>query len=217
LDQLLGTTKEETKELALIVKGDVQGSCEGLINGLEKIKSEKVSIRVIHQGVGNISENDVLLAVASKAMVLGFKVKPEGKALDVAQKEEVEIRLYDIIYEAIQDVAKAMLGLVSPDILESYLGRALVRQIFQIPKIGKIAGCLIEDGKITRKAKVRVFRRGNKLFEGKMETLKRFQDDVSEVKQGFECGICVANFQDFEEGDIIEAFELKEVEATELT
>ena len=218
LDQLFSSLqKDEVAELSLIIKGDVQGSVEGLIHALEGIKSEKVQLRIIHSAVGGITENDVLLATASSAIIIGFRVRAEKPAHALAEREQVEIRYYSVIYEAIQDVEAAMLGLVAPEYKEAPLGKVTVRQVFQIPKIGKIAGSYVEDGKVTKDAKARVIRKGDVIFDGDIDTLKRFKDDVNEVKLGYECGIGLLGFEDFEENDQLEVYKMESVKPTKLT
>lgn len=217
LDQLFSNLKqEEHKELCVIIKADVQGSSEGLVFALNKIPSEKVHLRIIHQGVGNITENDVLLAAASDSIIIGFNVKPEPKAQNLAEQEGIEIRNYSIIYEVVKQIEAAMLGLVAPTLEERELGRAVVRQVFSVAKLGKVAGCVVENGMVKRDAHVRVMRGGNQIFEGKLQTLKRFKDDVNEVKNGYECGIGIHGFSDVQEGDTFNFYTFAEVQATEL-
>ncbi|PIE91424.1 MAG: translation initiation factor IF-2 [Acidobacteria bacterium] len=218
LEQLFSSVqKDEVAELSVIIKGDVQGSVEGLAHALEGIKSEKVNLRIIHQAVGSITENDVLLAVASNAVIIGFRIRAERPAHTLAEREQIEIRYYSIIYEAIQDIEAAMLGLVPPEYKEVNIGRATVRQVFQIPKIGNIAGSHIDDGKVTKDSKARVIRSGKTIFDGEVDTLKRFKDDVNEVKAGYECGIGMLGFSDFIEGDVLEIYKMESVKPTKLT
>ena len=204
------------KELPLILKGDVTGSVEVLADSLQKMSTEKVRIKVLHTGVGAITESDILLASASNAIVIGFNVRPERKAADLAEQDGVEIRLHSIIYELQDEIKKAMLGLLEPTIKENYVGRANVLNIFKIPKVGTIAGCRISDGSIKRDAEVRLMRDGAQLFKGKLASLKRFKDDAREVTNGMECGIGIAGFNDIQVGDTIEAFVTERV-AAELT
>ncbi|MGP8251460.1 MAG: translation initiation factor IF-2 [Terracidiphilus sp.] len=201
------------KDLPLIIKGDVTGSVEVLADSLGRMSTEKVRIKVIHSGVGSITESDVLLATASNAIIIGFNVRPERKAAELAQQENVEIRLHSIIYELQDEIRLAMLGLLEPTFKENYLGRAEVLNIFRIPKVGTIAGCRVQDGVIRRDAEVRVMRDGEQVFKGKIGSLKRFKDDAREVTNGMECGIGIANFSDLKEGDLIEAFSTEKMAA----
>lgn len=204
------------KDLPLILKGDVQGSVQVLSDSLSKMSTEKVRIKILHTGVGAITESDILLASASNAIVIGFNVRPERKAADLAEQEGVEIRLHSIIYELQDEITKAMLGLLDPVFKESYQGRALVQEVFRIPKVGTIAGCRVTDGSIRRDAEVRVMRGGEQVFKGKLASLKRFKDDAREVTNGMECGMGFAGFSDVQQGDQIEAFVTEKV-AAELT
>ena len=216
LDNLFSEMKSsEAKDLNLVVKADTRGSVEVIGHTLEKLSAEMVRIRVIHSGVGAISESDVLLASASQAVVIGFNVRPERSAQETAEREEVEIRLYTIIYELIDEIRQSMLGLLEPTIREKFLGRGEVRQIFKVSKIGTVAGCNISDGVITRNSELRLLRDNVVVHEGEVGSLRRFQEDVNEVKNGYECGISIANFNDIKMGDVIEAF-VKESVATEL-
>lgn len=216
LDNLFSEIKSaEAKDLNLVVKADTQGSVEVIGHTLEKLSAEMVRIRVIHSGVGAISESDVLLASASQAVVIGFSVRPERSAQETAEREEVEIRLYTVIYELIDEIRQSMLGLLEPTIREKFLGRAEVRQTFKVSKIGTVAGCNVSEGVITRNAELRLLRDNVVVHEGKISSLRRFQEDVNEVKDGYECGISIANFNDVKVGDVIEAF-AKESVATEL-
>lgn len=201
----------EVKDLNLIVKGDVQGSVEALTQSLLRLSTEEVKVSVIHGGVGAISETDVMLASASNAIIIGFNVRPESKARKYAEEEHIDVRLYRVIYEAIEDVKKAMSGLLDPEYKEKFLGRAEVRALFKVPNVGVIAGSYVIDGTIQRNAEVRVLRDGVIIYEGKLSSLKRFKDDVREVAEHYECGIGIKDFNDLKEGDIIEAFVLEEV------
>jgi translation initiation factor IF-2 len=194
------------KDLNLIVKGDVQGSVEVIAEDLQAMSTEKVRVRVLHSGVGAITESDVLLASASNAVIIGFNVRPERKAQELADQEKVEIRLHSIIYELRDEITKAMYGLLEPVFKENFAGRAEVLNVFKITKVGQIAGCRVTDGLITRSAQARVMREGNEVWRGKIASLKRFKDDVAEVRQGTECGIDLGNFKDLRVGDIIETF-----------
>jgi translation initiation factor IF-2 len=212
LDQLFTRIQEgEVKELPVILKADVQGSVEVLREALGKASTEKVKVSVLHSGVGAISTNDVLLASASKAVVIGFNVRPERAAVELAEKEEVEIRLHTVIYELIDELRKAMTGLLEPTFREVAAGRAEVRDTFKVPKIGTIAGCHVVEGVIPRTAAVRLVRDNRVIYEGKIASLRRFKDDASEVRAGFDCGIGLERFQDFKPGDFIEAHTSEEV------
>lgn len=198
------------KELPIIVKGDVDGSVEALSDALMKLSNEEVTIKVIHKGVGAISEGDVLLAAASRAIIIGFHVRPNSNARKLAETEKVDIRLYNIIYDAINAVKSALEGMLSPVISEELIGTAEVRQIFKVPKVGTVAGCYVQEGKIVRNSKIRLFRDGIVIYEGQLDSLKRFKDDVREVEKGFECGLSIANFNDIKVGDIIESYKIVE-------
>jgi translation initiation factor IF-2 len=194
------------KDLNLIVKGDVQGSVEVIAEDLQRMSTEKVRVRVLHSGVGAITESDVLLASASNAVIIGFNVRPDRKSAEVAERENVEIRLHSIIYELRTEIEKAMYGLLDPVFKENYAGRAEVLNVFKITKVGQIAGCRVTDGIIVRTAQVRVMREGVEVWRGKIGSLKRFKDDVAEVRQGVECGIDLNGFKDIKVGDYIESF-----------
>jgi translation initiation factor IF-2 len=196
----------QAKELALVLKADVQGSVEVLSDVVPPLGTEKVKIKIVHAATGNISEADVLLASASKAIVIGYNVKPGPKILDLAKKEEVEIRTYKIIYQLTDDIKKAVIGLLEPVIKETFQGRAEVRKVFQIPKVGTIAGCYVQDGKITRNAEARVLRGREVLHQGRITSLKHLKENVTEVKKDYECGIGVGGFNGFQPGDTIEVF-----------
>jgi len=215
LEQLYARIQEgDVKELKVIVKGDVQGSVEAVKDALIKLSSENCRLLVIHTGVGGIIESDVSLASASDAIVLGFNVRPEPKATQLAEAEGVDIRLYNIIYDAVADVKNAMEGLLAPTFKEKALGRIEVRDTFHVSRIGTIAGCYVLDGKVVRGCRVRLVRDSGGFWEGKMSSLKRFKDDVKEVMSGYECGIGLENYNDIKVGDIIEAYELEEVKTT---
>jgi translation initiation factor IF-2 len=215
LDDLFSKIKEgSVKELALVIKSDVQGSAEALTAGVEKLATAAVKLRVIHSGVGGITESDVLLAAASNAIIVGFNVRPEPKASTLAEQQGVDIRLYTIIYDAMAEIKAAMEGLLEPTLKERTLGRAEVRQVFTVSKAGLIAGSYVVDGTITRAAVgVRVIRDNVVVYEGKLGSLRRFKDDVREVQQGYECGISVENFNDIKAGDIIEAYAVDRIAA----
>jgi translation initiation factor IF-2 len=201
------------KELPIILKADVQGSAEVLADTLTKLSNEKVKIKILHTGVGAINENDVLLASASNAVIIGFNVRPERKAQELADMEKIDIRLHSIIYELQDQIKKAMLGLLEPIIKETYLGRAEVRETFRVPKAGTVAGCYVLDGVIKRDSDVRLVRDGVQVYKGKIGSLKRFKDDASEVRNGMECGINLQNFNDVKKGDVIEAFVTERIAA----
>jgi translation initiation factor IF-2 len=201
------------KELPIILKADVQGSAEVLADTLTKLSNEKVKIKILHTGVGAINENDVLLASASNAVIIGFNVRPERKAQELADQEKIDIRLHSIIYELQDQIKKAMLGLLEPIIKETYQGRAEVRETFRVPKAGTIAGCYVLDGIIKRDSDVRLVRDGVQVYKGRIGSLKRFKDDASEVRNGMECGINIANFNDVKKGDVIEAFVTERIAA----
>jgi translation initiation factor IF-2 len=205
-----------TKELPIILKGDVAGSVEVLADTLQKLSTEKVRIKVLHTGVGAITETDVLLASASNAIIIGFNVRPERKAQEVAEQEQVDIRLHSIIYELQDEIRKAMAGLLEPIIKETYQGRADVKNVFKIPRVGTIAGCQVADGLIKRDSHVRLVRDGATVYSGRIGSLKRFKDDAAEVRSGMECGIGIAGYGDIKVGDVIEAFTVEKI-AAELT
>ena len=216
LDDLFSRIEEgKQTDLNLIVKADVQGSIEALRDAFEKMDQSEVRINIVHSAVGGITETDVTLAAASDAIIIGFNVRPTGKSRVQAEKEKVDIRLYRVIYQAIEDINAARVGLLSPDIVEVDTGIAEVRETFKVPKVGTIAGCYIVEGEINRDDKVRIVRDGTVIFEGHMASLRRFKDDVKSVKQGYECGIGIEKFQDLKVGDTIEGYQVKEVERTE--
>lgn len=212
LDDLFEQIKQgDMKEINIIIKADVQGSAEALASSLQKIEVEGVNIKIIHSGVGAITESDVILAAASNAVVIGFNVRPDVNAKKAAEREKVDVRLHRVIYKAIEEVESAMKGLLDPEYEEKTIGQAEVRETFKVSKVGTIAGCYVTDGKITRNSGVRLIRNGVVQFEGEIAALKRFKDDVKEVAQNYECGITVKNFNDIKEGDIIEAFVMEEI------
>ncbi len=199
------------QELNIILKGDVDGSVEALTDSFQKLSTEEIEVKIIHKGVGAITESDVLLASASDAIIIGFNVRPAGNARMVADKEEIDIRTYSIIYDAINDVKDAMEGLLSPEMKEEITGNAEIRETFKISKIGTIAGCMVTDGKIFRNSGIRLIRDGVVIFTGELASLKRFKDDVKEVSKGYDCGLQVKNYNDIKEGDIVECFQEVEV------
>lgn len=215
LADLFGQIKDgELKELNIVLKADAQGSVEALSSSLLKLSNQEVKVNIIHDGIGAITESDVALANASKAIIIGFNVRPDNNARSASEKEGVSIELYSIIYKAIDDVKLAMEGLLSPEMKETILGRAEVRQVFSVPKIGKIAGCFVTEGKVTRNSQIRVIRDSIVIFDGKISSLKRFTDDVKEVASGYECGISVDKYQDIKEGDSFEFYEVTEEKRT---
>ncbi|MCM1467831.1 MAG: translation initiation factor IF-2, partial [Alistipes sp.] len=199
------------KELGIIVKADVQGSVEAVKQSLLKLSNEEVVVKIIHSGVGNINESDVTLASASNAIIIGFNVKPDNQARTIAEKEKVDLRLYKVIYNAIEDVETAMKGMLAPKYEEQVIGHLIVRQTFKASGVGMIAGAYVSDGRITRESSVRITRMGEQLFEGPLASLKRFKDDAKEVKEGFECGLVFEGFQGAQEDDLIEAYIMVEV------
>lgn len=213
LEDLFEQIKQgEMKEINIIIKADVQGSAEALSSSLKKIEVEGVNIKIIHTGVGAITESDIILASASNAIVIGFNVRPDANAKKAAESEKVDVRLHRVIYSAIEEIEAAMKGMLDPEYQEKVIGQAEVRETFKVSKIGTIAGSYVTDGKLTRDAGVRVIRNGVVQFEGEMAALKRFKDDVREVARNYECGITVKNFNDIKEGDVIEAFIMEEIE-----
>lgn len=211
-EQLFAKIKAgEVKELPVLIKGDVQGSVEALNGILSKIANSEVKVRVLHSGVGAINESDITLARASKAIVIGFNVRANPTAREMARRDNVDIRYYSIIYDVADDMKLAVEGLLSPEIKEKMLGYAEVRQVISISKVGKVAGCMVTEGMVKRGAKVRLLRDHVVVYEGALAQLKRFKDDVKEVKEGFECGITFENFDDVKVGDVIECYEMEEI------
>ena len=215
LEEIFAKVKTgDVKELAVVLKTDVHGSLEAIQGMFQKLGNAEVKLRVIHTGVGGISESDVLLASTTKGLIIGFNVRPDGGATNAAKRVGVEIRTYSIVYELMDDMKKAMAGLLAPTIVEKVMGRAEVRTIFTVPKVGTIAGCFVVDGKIARSNMARLIREGKIVYEGKLASLKRFKDDAREVASGFECGIGIENFNDVKVGDVIEAFQKEEIART---
>lgn len=206
--------KGEETQLNLVIKGDVDGSVQALSDSLEQLSTPEVRVQVIHRGVGAINESDAMLASTSGAIVIGFHVRPTSEARAVAEREGIDIRLYNIIYEAVSEVRLAMEGMLSPEEREVLLGSAQVRQIFKVPRVGTVAGCMVTDGEIQRRGKIRVVRDGIQIYEGELESLKRFKDDVREVRAGFDCGLNIGNFNDVKVGDVIECYRVEEVART---
>ena len=201
----------EAATLNLIVKADVTGSLEALTESLRKLERDEVKLAFVHRGVGGITENDITLASATNATIIGFNVRPDRKARELADAEDVEIRTYEIIYQVLEDIENAMVGLLAPEFEEVVTGEAEVREIFRVPRIGAIAGCYVLSGSITRGSKVRFLREGTIIWKGAIQSLRRFKDDVREVNAGFECGIGLSDFQDLKQGDIIETYEEREI------
>jgi translation initiation factor IF-2 len=206
----------EVKDLNLVVKADVQGSVEAIVSELEKIQHPEVRVNVIHQGVGGITENDIMLAAASSGMVIGFNVRPNAETRAVAERESVAIRTYDVIYKLTEDIERALVGMLSAVRTEETIGEAEVRETFRASRVGTIAGCMVTNGLLRRGAQVRVIRDSTVIYTTTIDSLKRFQDDVREVQEGFECGLHLANFDDVKVGDVLEAFETREIERTSL-
>ena len=212
LQELMAQAREaEAPELNLIVKADVQGSLGAVTDAFLKLPQDEVRVNIVHGAAGAITESDIQLAMASGAIVVGFNVRPDVNARELAEREGVDVRLYRVIYEAIDDVRSALSGMLKPEEQEIQLGRAEVRALFRIPRQGVVAGCYVLSGTIARNARARVVRDGVVAYEGRVGSLRRFKDDVREVAEGFECGIGIENFQDVKEGDIIEAYEVREV------
>ena len=215
LDKLFEQMSEgEVRELRVVLRADVQGTLEAFAKAVEELSTKAIKVRVLHEGTGTITESDILLASASDAVIIGFNVRPNVKVKELAEKENVDVRSYDVIYHALDDIRKAMVGMLEPTFEEDVIGLAEVRETFHVPKVGTIAGCSVVDGKIQRKAGVRVLREGVVIYTGKIESLRRFKDDVKEVVSGYECGIGVEKFNDIKIGDNLEAYVMTEVEAT---
>jgi translation initiation factor IF-2 len=202
------------KDLPLVIKADVQGSVEAIVGALEKMSTSEVAVRILHSAVGGINESDVTLARASNALVLGFNVRANPQARDLARRDGVEIRYYSIIYDLTNDVKAALGGMLTPSTKESFLGNATIREVFNITKVGKVAGCMVTEGVVRRGAKVRLLRDNVVIHEGSLKSLKRFKDEVREVKEGYECGMAFENYQDIQAGDVIECFEIEQVART---
>nr|HML61747.1 translation initiation factor IF-2 [Solidesulfovibrio sp.] len=215
LETFLASRPEaEAQTLNLVLKADVQGSLEAIADALKKLSTDKVKVNIIHAGAGAITESDVLLASASSAIIIGFNVRPTIKVKEMAERESVDVRFYDIIYKVVSEIKDAMSGMLAPVIREQYLGQAEVRDTFSVPRVGTVAGCGVMDGKLTRNAGVRLLRDGVVVYTGKLASLRRFKDDVKEVTKGYECGVGLENFNDIKIGDVIEAFESVEEKAT---
>jgi translation initiation factor IF-2 len=202
------------KEFTLLVKADVQGSLEALTESLRKLERDEVKLAFVHRAVGGITENDITLAATTNATIIGFNVRPDRKAREMADAEDVEIRTYEIIYQILEDIERAMVGMLAPEFEEIVTGEAEVREIFRVPRVGAIAGCYVRSGTITRGSKVRFLRDGVIIWKGTITSLKRFKEDAREVRDGFECGIGLSDFQDLKQGDLIETFEEREIPRT---
>jgi translation initiation factor IF-2 len=213
LEQLFSQIQEgEVKELNLIIKGDVQGSVGALTQSLEKLQNENVKVKIIHTGVGTVTESDIMLANTSGAIIIAFNVRPSTAISSMAEREKIEIRTYRVIYDVIDDVEAAMKGMLDPVFKEVVLGKIEIRNTFKVPGVGIIGGAYVLEGKVLRNAEIRLVRDGIVIHEGKISSLKRFKDDVKEVNHGYECGIGIENYNDLKEGDIIEAFKMEEIE-----
>ena len=212
LDNLFAKMQEgEMKELNLIVKADVQGSAEAVKASLEKLSNDEVRVRVIHAGVGAINESDILLASTANAIVVGFNVRPDAAAAASAQRANVDLRMYRVIYDAIDEIEAAMKGMLAPKYREAVIGHAVVRQTYKVSAIGTIAGCYVKDGKVTRDAQVRVLRDNIVIYDGVVGSLQRFKDSVKEVAQNYECGMSIEKFNDIKEGDVFECYVMEEI------
>ncbi|MBL0941727.1 MAG: translation initiation factor IF-2 [Alphaproteobacteria bacterium] len=212
LDELLSqSSKGEKKELAVVVKTDVQGSLEAILNSFNKLSTDEVAVRILHSGVGSITESDVVLANASKGMIIGFNVRANPQARELARRDSLPIRYYSIIYDVLDEIKAALSGMLAPTLREKYLGQAEIRQVFNVTKMGKIAGCMVNEGVVKRGARVRLLRDNIVIHEGTLKTLKRFKDEVKEVRESYECGMAFESYQDIREGDTIECFEIEEI------
>jgi translation initiation factor IF-2 len=200
--------------LNLVIKADTDGSVQALSDSLERLSTGEVMVEVIHRGVGAINESDVLLALTSSAAIIGFHVRPDAGARDLSQREGIEIRSYDVIYEAVEDMRLALEGLLKPEEREVIVGAAEVRKLFRVPKAGTVAGCYVADGVIQRNLPVHLIRDQVRIYSGKIDSLKRFKDDVREVREGYECGISIEGYNDIKEGDLIESYRIDEIART---
>ena len=201
----------EVATLNLVLKADVQGSLEAVSESLRRLERDEVKLAFVHRAVGGITENDISLAATTNATLIGFNVRPDRKAREMAEAEGVEIRTYEIIYKLLEDIERAMVGMLAPEFEEVVTGEAQVREIFRVPRIGAIAGCMVLSGQITRGSKVRFLRDGTIIWKGAIQSLKRFKEDAREVREGFECGVGLSDFQDLKSGDIIETYEEREI------
>ena len=209
-DLLVQARQGELPALNLIVKADVGGSLEAILDALTKFPQDEVRIEVVHRGVGGITENDISLAMASRAVVMGFNVRPDPGARELAEREDIDVRLYRVIYQMLDDIRDALSGMLAPEEREIELGRAEVRALFRTPR-GVVAGCMVTQGTITRNSLARLVRDGVIIWTGRVASLRRFKEDVREVSEGFECGIALENYQDVHEGDVIETYEVREI------
>ncbi|MBL8831087.1 MAG: translation initiation factor IF-2, partial [Rhodospirillales bacterium] len=215
LEQMFDKIQQgEAKELAVVVKTDVQGSLEAIVGALTKLRTDEVAVRVLHGAVGGITEGDIALAKASQGVIIGFNVRANPQAREMAKRDGIEIRYYSIIYGVIDEIKAALSGMLSPTLKEKFLGNAEIRQIFNITKVGKVAGCRVVEGLVKRGAKVRLLRDQTVIHEGTLKTLRRFKEEVREVQDGYECGMAFENYEDIREGDLIECFEVEEVART---
>jgi translation initiation factor IF-2 len=213
LESMLSQIREgQASELSVVVKADVQGSLEAIQSALEKLGNEEVKVRVLHAGVGGINESDVTLAGASDAIIVAFNVRANGKAREVAKRDGVDIRYYSVIYNLVDDIKAALEGMLSPEARESFIGYAEIRAVFDISKVGKVAGCRVTEGVVRRGAGVRLLRDNTVIYEGNLKSLKRFKDEVREVKDGYECGIALENWNDIKEGDVLECYEVQQID-----
>ena len=201
----------EFQELNIIVKGDVDGSIEALSDSLEKLSTEEIKVNILQKSVGQISESDVMLAAASDAIIIGFQVRPSLQARKLAETEQIDIRLYSVIYKAIEEMTQAMEGMLSPEFEEKIVCNIEIREIFKISKVGTIAGCMVLDGKLNKKTGIRLIRDGVVIYTGVLSSLKRFKDDVKEVQKGYECGLSIENYNDIKVGDIVEGYDEIEI------
>jgi translation initiation factor IF-2 len=204
----------EAQELPIIVKSDVHGTCEAIVGSLERIGTEEVKVRMLHAGVGGINESDVTLASATEAIIIGFNVRANPQARDLARRDGVDIRYYAIIYNVVDDMKAVLTGLLAPEQREKFLGNAEIREVFNITKVGKVGGCMVTEGMVRRGAKVRLLRDDVVIHDGSLKTLRRFKDEVREVKEGYECGMAFENYQDLQAGDRIECYEVEEIART---
>jgi translation initiation factor IF-2 len=204
----------EVATLNLVVKADVQGSLEALTESLRRLERDEVKLAFVHRAVGGITENDITLAATTNATIIGLNVRPDRKARELAETEDVEIRTYEVIYKLLEDIEKAMVGMLAPEFEEVVTGEAQVREIFRVPRVGSIAGCMVLSGVITRGSKVRFLREGTIIWKGAIQSLKRFKEDAREVREGFECGVGLTDFQDLKQGDIIETYDEREIART---
>ena len=215
LEQMFDQIKAgDGSEMPLVVKADVQGSLEAIIGSLHKIETDEAKVHMLHRGVGGITESDVALAGSSQGVIIGFNVRANPQARELAKRDNVDIRYYSIIYDVIDDMKNLLSGLLAPEIREKQIGYAEIREVFGISKVGKIGGCMVTEGEVKRGAKVRLLRDDVVIHEGSLKTLKRFKDDVREVQQGYECGMAFENYDDIKEGDMVECFEVETISRT---